>query len=402
MARTLRYTDAAHLLRRAAGRGRKDEAQKLVEMGLEAAVGSLLQDPAPAPAFRTEVSSSEKGDQHRQMIGSWLSHWLTTPTPAAERLVLFWHGHLTSEFRGTMGAQGSDSWTQFETFRRNAYGPFGELLKAVARNPMMLLYLNNAESRKEHPNENWARELMELYTVSPGFYSEKDIQESARAFTGWTVRLASGNGGKMRDPNEAYEYFFRKNWHDGGPKTFMGRTVQTGDEVLEILSNHPQTYLFVGRKLLAYYLTPQPPENLVAEGAKVLQNGGTREMLRWLFTRDEFYDPRYRGTIVKSPLEYVVGLLYAASQTEPVIGKDDGKAAQRLMGLFAAMGQIPFDPPTVKGWDGGMSWLAESPLLARLNLVSSFAGKEKTLDLDVFMDGANGPLALVKPEAQLL
>ncbi|MER3552934.1 MAG: DUF1800 domain-containing protein [Meiothermus sp.] len=402
MARTLSYQDATHLLRRAAARGRKEEAQHLVEMGLEAAVDSLLQDPAPAPPFHTEVSSNERGDQHRQMIQAWLTHWLTTTTPTAERLVLFWHGHLTSEFRSTMGAQSSDAWTQFEVFRQNAYGPFSKLLKAVAHNPMMLLYLNNAESRKEHPNENWARELMELYTVGPGFYTEKDIQESARAFTGWTVRLASGNGGKMRDPNEAFEYFFRKNWHDGEPKTFMGRQIGSGEEVLDILSNHPQTYLFVGRKLLAYYLTPTPPETLVQEGAKVLQSGGTREMLRWLFTRGDFYAPQYRGTIVKSPLEYVIGLLYAASQTKPVIGKDDEKAPNRLLNAFAAMGQIPFDPPTVKGWDGGMSWLAESPLLTRLNLISNFAGKEKTLDLEVFMDGANGPLALVKPEAQLL
>jgi uncharacterized protein (DUF1800 family) len=402
MAKPLSYPDAVHLLRRAAARGRGEEARRLSEMGLEAAVDSLLQDPAPAPAFKTEVSSNERGEQHRQLTKLWLAHWLTTPTPAAERLVLFWHGHFTSEFRETMGAQGSDVWTQFATFRTHAYGPFGELLKAVAHNPMMLLYLNNAESRKEHPNENWARELMELYTMGPGFYSEKDIGESARAFTGWTVRLPSGNGGKMRDPNEAFEYFFRKNWHDGGAKTFLGRQIESGDEVLEILSNHPQTYLFVGRKLLTYYLTPEPPEALVQEGAKVFRDGGTREMLRWLFTRDDFYTPQYRAALVKSPLEYVVGLLYAAGLAQPLIGKDDDKTAARLLGLFATMGQVPFDPPTVKGWDGGMSWLAESPLLARLNLISAFAGQERSLDLEVFMDGANGPLSLVKPEAQLL
>ncbi|GEM85386.1 DUF1800 domain-containing protein [Meiothermus granaticius] len=402
MAKPLSYPDAVHLLRRAAARGRAEEARRLSELGLEAAVDSLLQDPTPAPAFKTEVSSSERGEQQRQLTQLWLTHWLNTPTPAAERLVLFWHGHFTSEFRETMGAQGSDVWAQFATFRTQGYGPLGELLKAVAHNPMMLLYLNNAESRKEHPNENWARELMELYTLGPGFYSEKDVQESARAFTGWTVRLPSGKGGKMRDPNEAFEFFFRKNWHDTGSKSFLGQPVESGDEVLEILTRHPQTYAFIGRKLLAYYLDPQPPAPLVSEGAKVLQSSGTREFLRWLFTHPEFYAPAHRASIVKSPLEYVVGLLYAAGQTRPLIGKDDGKASGRLLGLLATMGQVPFDPPTVKGWDGGMSWLAESPLLARLNLVAALAGQEPSLNLEVFMDGATGPLSLVKPEAQLL
>ncbi len=402
MARTLSYLDATHLLRRATARGRKEEAQQLVDVGLEAAVDSLLQDPTPAVPYHTEVTITERYEQHKEIANLWLSHWLTTPTPAAERLVLFWHGHFTSQFNESMGASASDAWTQFATFRSQAYGPFSDLLKAVAQNPMMLLYLNNAESRKEHPNENWARELMELYTLSPGFYSEKDVQESARAFTGWSTRLASGKRGYQRDPNEPFVYFFNPRWHDSGPKTFMGRQIQNGDDVLDILSNHPQTYLFVGHKLLVNYLTPQPPQAMVQEAARVLQSGGTRETLRWLFTRDEFYSPQYRSTVVKSPIEYLVGLFYAAGQSQPLIGKDDGKAAARLLGIFTAMGQIPFEPPTVKGWDGDMNWLDESRLLTRLNLVSAFAGKENQLDLSVFMDGAVGPLALVKPEAQLL
>ena len=402
MARRLTLQDATHLLRRAAARGRKDEAGRLVDLGLEGAVDALLQTPAPAPSYRTAASNSEKGQMHREISQLWLSHWLTTPTPAAERLTLFWHGHLTSEFRETKGALGIDFWNQFATFRQLGYGPYGDLLKAIAKNPTMLLYLNNAESQKEHPNENWARELMELYTIGPGNYTEDDIRQSARAFTGWTVRLPNGQRGKNRDGNTAFEYFFRRDWHDPGPKTFMGRQIQTGDEVLEILIAHPKTYEFVGRKLLKFYLAPEPPEALVTEAARVFQGGGTRELLRWLFTRDEFYGPEYRNSIVKSPTEYLVGLAYAVGETQITIGKDDEKANQRMVGALASMGQIPFDPPNVAGWDGGMTWLAESPLLVRLNVLSSFAGKERKLDLEVFMDGASGVLSLVRPEAQLL
>lgn len=402
MARGLTLQDATHLLRRAAARGRKDEAQRLVELGLEAAVDSLLADPVPAPPYRTAASNNEKGQMHREITQLWLSHWPTTPTPAAERLTLFWHGHLTSEFRETKGALGIDFWNQFATFRQLGYGPYGDLLRSIAKNPTMLLYLNNAESKKEHPNENWARELMELYTVGPGNYTEEDIRQSARAFTGWTVRLPGGVRPKDRDGNTPFEYVFRRDWHDPAPKTFMGKQVQTGDEVLEILIAHPKTYLFVGHKLLKFYLTPEPPEALVAEAARVLREGGTREMLRWLFTRDEFYAPGHRGALIKSPIEYLVGLAYAAGDSKIAIGKDDEKAAQRLVNALASMGQIPFDPPNVSGWDGGLSWLAESPLLVRMNLLANFAGKERKMDLEVFMDGAGGVLSLVRPEAQLL
>ena len=129
MARPLSFSNAIHLLRRAAARGRKEEAQQLAEMGLEAAVAFLLRDPAPAPSYRTAATRNERGQQHREISQLWLNHWLSTPTPAAERLVLFWHGHLTSEFRETMGAQGIDFWQQFATFRQMGYGPYGELLK---------------------------------------------------------------------------------------------------------------------------------------------------------------------------------------------------------------------------------------------------------------------------------
>jgi len=388
------YPEAAHLLRRAAARGRKEEAEGLAEMGLERAVEEVLKDPAPAPPFRTTAGAKERGKQLQELVRLWLEHWLTTPTPAAERLVLFWHGHLTSAFRQTMGAQGADFWEQFATFRTLGYGPYGDLLRAIARNPAMLLYLNNAQSRKEHPNENWARELLELYTLGPGHYTEQDIREAARAFTGWTVR--NPNPGE-RDPNTPLAFAFNPRWHDPEPKTFLGRRVKDGEEVLAILADHPETYRFLARKLLAFYLNPAPPQDLVEEGAKALRSEGTRGFLRWLFTHPAFYAKENRNALVKSPVEYLVGLAYAAGLREVPLAKKGG-----LMEALAAMGQIPFEPPSPKGWEGGLAWLGESALLTRLNLLGAFSGKEKGLDLSVFMEGADGPLALVRPEAQLL
>ncbi|RDI95921.1 DUF1800 family protein [Meiothermus sp. QL-1] len=399
MATSFSYADAVHLLRRAAARGRRAEAEQLVEMGLEAAVEHLLQDPAPAPLYQTAASRNQRAQQHREITQLWLQHWLTTPTPAAERLVLFWHGHLTSEFRETMGAQGIDFWNQFATFRRLGYGPYGELLAAIAQDPVMLLYLNNAESRKEHPNQNWARELLELYTLGPGHYSEEDILEAARAFTGWTVRLRGGLRPREASANVPFEFVFRPAWHDSGPKNFLGKRVHRGEEVLEILAAHPQTYRFLGRKLLRFYLSPDPPEGLVEEGAKVLKTEGTRGFLHWLFTHEAFYRPTHRNSLIKSPIEYLVGLWYAAGISQVDLETPGGRQAYQAL---AAMGQIPFDPPSVAGWEGGLGWLAESPFLARLNLLAAFVGRESRLDLSVFMDGGHTPLALVKPEAQLL
>ncbi len=199
--------------------------------------------------------------------------------------------------------------------------------------------------------------------------------------------------------NVPFEFIFRPAWHDGGVKTFLGRKLRTGEEVLEVLIQHPQTYRFVAQKLLRFYLTPTPPEPLVQEGAGVLQADGTRGFLRWLFTHESFYSPTYRNSLVKSPLEYLVGLWYAAGVSRVEFASQSGR---RLYQALAAMGQIPFDPPNVSGWEGGLSWLAESPLLTRINLLAAFAGREARLDLSVFMDQGDGTLALVKPEAQLL
>lgn len=387
MAITFGVTEANHLLRRATARGRRGEAEQLAAMGLEAAVNQLLRPAASPPpvTFDPADRSSEA-----ILVRKWLEWWLTTPTPAAERLVLFWHGHFTSEIRDVRSPY--SMWNQFQTFREMGAGPFAPLLLAVARDPAMLVYLDNATSRKTAPNENWARELLELFTVGPGFYTERDILESARAFTGWTIRSLA----EPRDPDRAFgrfEFVFNRAWADTDPKTYLGQTLQTGEEVIQILANHTQTYRFLAQKLLAFYFHPLPTLTQIEQAAGILRREGTYGFLRWLFTSDFFYSPASRKALIKSPVEYLIGLAHAANIAT---------LEARLTNILLVMGQVPFQPPNVKGWDGGMTWLSEPALLARLNLLQSLGSQATSLDLSVFMDGGNQLAELVKPEAQLL
>lgn len=380
-----RPLEAAHLLRRAAARGRREEAEALAEAGFEGAVDRLLQPPALAPEPALDLDSrTNRGKAYLRLVQHWLRHWLTTATPAAERLVLFWSGHFTSEFQKVK--LGSLIWGQNQTFRRLGPGPFPDLLLAVARDPAMLIYLDNAKSRKEHPNENWGRELLELFTLGVGHYDEGDVKASARAFTGWSVTLpreARAQGGRIG-------FVYRNRWHDDGPKTFLGTTVHGGEEVLAVLSRHPQTYRFLAGKLLRFYLAPNPTQALVEDAAAVLKDSGTYGLLRWLFTHEIFYTPQARNSLVKSPIEYLVGLLYVGRSLPE-------RATQRAL---LGMGQLPFQPPNVAGWPSGEAWLGDAALLERLNLLPDVL--EETSDLSVFMDGAHDAYDAVLPEAQML
>ncbi len=377
--------EAAHLLRRASARGRGEEASHLAEAGLERAVAEVLTDPQPAPEPPLPDDPKAISLNLMSLGRHWIDHWISTPTPAAERLTLFWHGHFTSEYRKVKRTRWM--WQQNAIFRRLGPGPFPLLLEAVARDPAMLIYLDNARSRKEHPNENWARELLELFTLGEGHYTEKDVKEVARAFTGWSVtrpREAERQG-------RAEGFIFRRKWHDDGRKVFLGQEVEGGEDVLDVLSRHPQTYLYISGKLLRFYLHPEPDSELVAEGARVLRDLGTYGFLNWLFTHEVFYSSKVRNALVKSPIEYLVGLLYASGQSE---------VTRRLVSVFVRMGQIPFQPPGVDGWPSGRRWLSDAALLARLNMLPLVLRNGG--DLEVFMDGGSDLRAAVLPEAQML
>jgi uncharacterized protein (DUF1800 family) len=281
----------------------------------------------------------------------WLRQMLTTPDPLHERMTLFWHNHFVSSLQKVQLPQ--MMYRQNVLLREHALGNFGKLLHAVARDPAMLRYLDSASNRKGRPNENFARELMELFTLGEGHYTEQDVKEVARAFTGWSL----GPEG---------EFMFRPALHDDGPKTVFGREGRFGGgEVLDLLLERPETATLIARKLWIEFVSPQPVPAEVSRIAAALRSSGydIRAALRVLFNADAFYAPANRGVLIKSPVDLVVGTLRQFEFEVPDV----------LPFVFATgqFGQVLFAPPNVKGWPGGELWINATTLLQRKQLLDT-------------------------------
>jgi len=407
--------EATHLLRRAAGRGTAAEAKRLAEMGLKRAVDHLLAEPH-LPKQKDPGDFVNGGYVYPSEFDyDWTHLWLSTPTPAAERLTLFWHGHFVTE------ANKPSAWVTYvkiNKLREKSLSSFGDLLYTVAEDAAMMVYLDNNTSTKDHPNENWARELMELFTLGVGHYTEHDIQEIARAFTGW---------GTKRDPvlhNNWVQYFeFHPDDHDPKPKTVFGQRVhrpnreewqQEGFDVLDLILARDQTYRFIAEKLLKYYYRPNPDQQMINAGADILKRGTVRDFLKWLFTHPSFYADETRNALVKSPFEWVVGLLYALGWRGIPDTIDPNFDDYTLVWNWYRkyLGYDPYNPPDVSGWPvASLEWLDDSASLRRLNFIKRAiddVNKNRANthpepeDFSVFVDGGTDYLSLLAPEAQLL
>jgi uncharacterized protein (DUF1800 family) len=275
----------------------------------------------------------------------WLAEMLATPSPLTERMTLFWHNHFTSSLQKVRSP--ALMYRQNVLLRKHALGNFGGLLHAVSRDPAMLVYLDSATNRRGQPNENFARELMELFTLGEGKYAEQDIKEAARAFTGWSIDLDTG------------EFRFRPRQHDDGVKTVLERTVRTGDEVLDVLLAQPATAEYVAARLWREFVSPQPQPGELARVAAVFRESGyeMRATLRALLLTPAFWSPQNRAALIKSPSDLVVGTLrqLAISVNDPL----------PFVFLMRALGQDLLSPPNVKGWPGGEAWINSTTLLAR-------------------------------------
>ena len=322
---------AAHLLRRAGFGGSSAEVDSAAAAGMHATVVRLLNfgpDVLPqSPDADLTYGPGTPPEQVRAAnlaIQLWfLNRCLQTTNPLQERMVYFWSNHFTSAVGA--GATPAMIVNQYDLFRRFALGNFGELTHEVSRDPAMLFYLNGAQNNKRHPNENYARELMELFTLGVGNYSEDDVRESARAFTGWTVNRMTG------------EAVFVPRLHDDGTKTFLGQTGDfNSDDIINILLRQPATAEFVARKFLRAFVYDDPEQELVSAAAGQFRSSG--------------YDVRALMTTLK---------IVDASEVSVAVD-----------GAIGAMGQITMRPPNVAGWPGGAQWLNQSTLLARLNFVN--------------------------------
>jgi uncharacterized protein (DUF1800 family) len=276
----------------------------------------------------------------------WLEEMVQSKAQLREKMALFWHGHFASRNINILYQQ-----QLLDVIRKGALGNFGDLLKAVSKSAAMLAFLNNQQNKKQHPNENFAREVMELFTLGRGNYTETDIKEAARAFTGWGFRL---NG----------EFVFKAREHDDGPKTLLGQSGNfAGDAVLDILLQQKQTARFITRKLYRFLVNE---DKVPAERIDYLANrffGSNYDILRLLddiVLNDWFYDAENTGVKIKSPIELWVGI----RRVLPVVMENPD--TQLL--VQKSLGQVLMYPPNVAGWPGGKSWIDSSSLMLRLRL----------------------------------
>jgi uncharacterized protein (DUF1800 family) len=271
---------------------------------------------------------------------------IATPAPLLERMTLFWHNHFVSSQQKVKYVQ--LMYRQNLLLRQHALGNFAAMLHAAAKDPAMIVYLDSATNRKGQPNENFAREVMELFTLGEGQYRETDIREAARAFTGWSIEPETG------------AYRWRPFLHDDGPKTVLGQTGNfDGDAVLDILLARPSTAEFITRKLWREFVSPEPEEREVRRIAARFRESGydIRTALRGLLLSQAFWSQEARGSLVKSPVDMVVGTLRSFQF-------ETGDALPFAI-VTAGLGQNLFAPPNVKGWPGGEAWINSSTLLAR-------------------------------------
>jgi uncharacterized protein (DUF1800 family) len=310
-------------------------------------------DQSDLPDIRRKDMTQEEKKMMRKMENqgikdlniAWINTMIDTEHPLKEKMSLFWHGHFASRTSRVLYSQ-----QLLDVIRTNALGNFGDLLTAVSKSPAMLEYLNNRQNRKAHPNENFAREVMELFTLGRGNYTETDVKESARAFTGWTYD---------QDGN----YQFKERDHDDGTKTVLGKTGNfNGDDVLKILLENKQTARFITTKIYRFFVNDEIDEaNIDSLSEKFYaSNYNIGELMRTILMADWFYDTHNIGSHIKSPIELIVGLRRAI----PISFENE----EVMLSFQQIMGQTLFYPPNVAGWPGGRNWIDSSSLMYRMQL----------------------------------
>jgi len=406
---------AGVLLQRAGFGGTPTEVETLASMQPWQAVDSLLGSPDLAQAdpplsilkpslndkFRTERNrlrqvNTPDAEKKRQEIlralraeqekrltdlrGWWLQRMANPAMAAREKMVLFLHGHFaTSEEKVKNPVL---LWQQNQLFREKALGPWGDLVLGVAKDPAMLIYLDGARSRPEQPNENFARELFELFTLGEGNYTEKDIQEAARAFTGWSVRLRPKPGEVMDEETHVPLFLDNPKWHDPKSKKIFGKIGNfDGADVVRLTLQQPAAPRWITGKLWRFYTGGPPTEELHRElvSAWEQNQGLLRPFLQAMWTHPDFYAPELSRQRVKSPVEWLIGLCRQLERPLP--------APALASEITAQLGQKLFAPPNVKGWDGGITWINTTSLEKRYEyaswLVSGTLGMRRLGDMDL-------------------
>jgi uncharacterized protein (DUF1800 family) len=349
-----------HLFRRAAFAANWTELQSALNAGPEKTIAGLLEDKPESADFTSittqlaqSISRTNNGNQARAW---WLYRMLYTANPLREKLTLFWHNHFATSNAKVNNV--AFMLGQFDLLRKNALGNFRTLLQDMSKDPAMLVWLDTSLSKKSMPNENYARELMELFSLGIGNYTEKDIREGARAFTGWGIKEGKA--------------IYNEEEHDPGQKTILGQTGKwQGTDMVRICLEQKAAPLFIVSKLYRFLVseTIAPSPELLAPLAKQFKESDYDfgNLVKTVLRSNHFYSPQVYRTRVKSPVDFALGIVHAL---EGHLG------TTALAQSLEELGQKIFYPPSVKGWDGGPAWLNGQTLLTRQNLALALTSTE--------------------------
>jgi len=384
LAWSIEVDEARHLLTRTGFGANHEEINELKFLSYSQAVDRILNNSSETlaiqpPAWLLKPINSDKkmknaSKEQRNMLRKarkkkelelkawWIAEMTNTKSPITEKMVLFWHNHFTSSLKKVK--QPILLFNQNQLFRMHALGNFKQLTHEISKDPAMLGYLDNFKSSKKSPNENFARELLELFTLGEGNYSEYDIKEAARAFTGWSIDRKTGS------------FMYRKARHDFGEKVFIGKKGNLdGNDIIEIIFQQPEVATQLVTKLWKEFISETPDPKEVDRLAQVFRDHDyeMKPLMLSLLNSKYFKDKKNYARLIKSPVDYVVGTLRMLK-----IPVNDGRG-----GAFACahLGQNLFDPPNVKGWSGGKDWITSSSLLTRQQLLERmFRGKNAEVD----------------------
>ncbi len=384
---------AAHLLRRAGFGGTSAQVEEFAALGREQAADRLLNlGAADNSALNARITAANfnlttfgggpdgtRAPLFRDMQRWWLYRMSYSARPLEERMTFIWHGLLTTQQSNIGGPRSKLIIRQNELFRTHALGQYGELLKAIGKDPAMMIYLNTIDSSAQHPNENYARELMELFSMGEGNYSEDDVREGARAFTGWRISLP-----ERRDPppglsdaarnefiNQAYANYDAAfevvtRAHDSGVKTFLGETGNwDGADIVDIIMKQPATGRFVARRLFSEFAYRDPDEATIDRLVAVWDSShhDVKQVVRAILVSDEFYSMRAYRSLVRCPIDFVVGAVRGLEIETDFLTYQ--QASQTL-------DQRLYEPPNVAGWPGGELWLSSGSFFGRVNFLDAF------------------------------
>lgn len=356
----------AHMLRRVGFGATQEDIKFYLDMGQARAINYILNYETidDSEVDRQVASANLDLSKPVDLIFWWILRMTFTKRLLQEKMVFFWHDHFATAIFKVK--EESLMLKQNQLFRQFALGNFDAFLLEVSKDPAMIIWLDNFTNKKGQPNENYARELNELFSMGVGNYTETDVKEAARAFTGWSLN------------RRTKEFLFETNDHDFGNKTFLGETGPlNGDDIVRIISGKQATARFISKKLFEYFVYQGPKDSVIDKLANVYLTSrySIKAVMQAILTSDEFFSEKAFNAIVKSPVEYVVGTLRMLKAKIDVKGRG-GKGD--IVESLTSQGQTLFNPPSVSGWDGDIEWINTSTLLNRLNFSNTLSSNRTT------------------------